>query len=71
MCLVNGAEGIGSGWSTSVPNFDPREITQALISKLKDDQDFTDLKPHFKGYRGEITIKSDNNYEIKGMIEFD
>ena len=67
MCLVNGAEGIGSGWSTSVPNFDPREITQVLISKLKDDQDFTDLKPYFKGFKGEINIKADNYYEIKGV----
>ena len=24
MCLVNGAEGIGSGWSTNIPSFDPR-----------------------------------------------
>lgn len=23
---INGAEGIGSGWSTFVPNFNPREI---------------------------------------------
>ena len=22
--LVNGAEGIGTGWSTSIPNFNPR-----------------------------------------------
>jgi len=26
MCLVNGADGIGSGWSTSIPNYDPREL---------------------------------------------
>lgn len=26
LVLVNGAEGIGTGWSTFVPNYDPREI---------------------------------------------
>ncbi|CAD7947352.1 unnamed protein product [Amoebophrya sp. A25] len=26
MCLVNGVTGIGTGWSTSIPNFDPRDI---------------------------------------------
>ena len=31
MVLVNGAEGIGTGWSTKIPNYDPREI----ISNLK------------------------------------
>ena len=28
MCLVNGAEGIGTGYSTKVPNFDIRDIVQ-------------------------------------------
>ena len=30
MCLVNGAEGIGTGWSTSIPQHDPREIVENL-----------------------------------------
>ena len=28
MSLVNGAEGIGSGWSTSIPNYNPRELVE-------------------------------------------
>lgn len=34
MVLVNGCEGIGSGWSTFIPNHDPRAIAQMLIDKL-------------------------------------
>jgi hypothetical protein len=30
MVLVNGAEGIGTGWSTYVPNFNPKEIVENL-----------------------------------------
>ena len=26
MSLVNGASGIGTGWSTEIPNFNPREL---------------------------------------------
>lgn len=26
MVLINGAEGIGTGWSTSVPNYNPRDV---------------------------------------------
>lgn len=26
MCLVNGSEGIGTGWSTTIPNYNPMEI---------------------------------------------
>ena len=40
MCLVNGSEGIGSGWSTKVPTFDPRQIVESLINKLDRDDDF-------------------------------
>jgi hypothetical protein len=30
MVLVNGAEGIGTGWSTSIPNYSPRDIVANL-----------------------------------------
>jgi len=30
MVLVNGAEGIGTGWSTSIPQFNPREIVENM-----------------------------------------
>lgn len=26
--LVNGAEGIGTGWSTSIPNYNPRDLVR-------------------------------------------
>ena len=35
MILVNGTEGIGTGWSTNVPCFNPREIIQNLKNKFK------------------------------------
>ncbi len=35
MVLVNGAEGIGTGWSTKIPNHNPRELV-ANIKKLID-----------------------------------
>ncbi len=34
MVLVNGAEGIGTGWSTKIPNYDPREIVCNLRRML-------------------------------------
>jgi DNA gyrase/topoisomerase IV, subunit A len=38
MVLVNGAEGIGTGWSTSIPNYNPREIADNLIRMLDDEE---------------------------------
>lgn len=36
--LVNGAEGIGTGWSTKVPNYDPRQLV-ANIRRMINDED--------------------------------
>ena len=33
--LVNGAEGIGTGWSTKVPNYNPRDIVQNIRRLIK------------------------------------
>lgn len=35
MLLVNGTRGIGTGWSTSVPNYNPLDISDYLIRKIK------------------------------------
>lgn len=38
MVLINGAEGIGTGWSTKIPNYDVREIV-ANIKRMLDGLD--------------------------------
>lgn len=38
MVLVNGAEGIGTGWSTKIPNYDIREIVANLKRMLEGDE---------------------------------
>ncbi len=36
MVLVNGADGIGTGWMTKIPNFNPRQgITKGYREKLE------------------------------------
>ena len=51
MALVNGADGIGTGWSTSIPNFNPREvvdIVKRFISEGVDTQ-CEEPEPWYKG----------------------
>ena len=71
MVLVNGAEGIGTGWSTSVPEFNPIELAQNLIRKIKGEEMKT-LLPWYKGFAGKITESIDNkgnkNYIATGII---
>jgi hypothetical protein len=38
MVLVNGADGIGTGWMTKIPNYNPREIVKNLKRMLNDEE---------------------------------
>ena len=35
MVLVNGADGIGTGWMTKIPNYNPREIIANIKKMIK------------------------------------
>ena len=34
MVLINGSEGIGTGWSTKIQNYDPREVVNNIRRML-------------------------------------
>lgn len=69
MCLINGAEGIGTGWSTFIPKFNPKDITKYLANKLGGKSTKIDIKPYYKGFKGEIVFDSEfNRYITKGVI---
>lgn len=38
MVLVNGAEGIGTGWASKIPNYDIREIVNNIHRMLNGDE---------------------------------
>lgn len=53
MALVNGADGIGTGWSTNIPQFNPLELCEEIINKIEGKQ-FNELVPWYKGFKGTI-----------------
>ncbi len=50
MVLVNGSEGIGTGWSSFVPNYNPRDIVANLHHLLKDEP-MEPMHPWYKGFK--------------------
>jgi len=44
MVLINGAQGIGTGWSTTVPNFNPLDVI-ANIRRMLEGQAPAPMKP--------------------------
>lgn len=67
MILVNGAEGIGTGWSTFIPNYNPRELVQNILNKLNGGE-IQDLDPFYKNYNGTF-IKKPKGYDVFGKYE--
>lgn len=56
MVLVNGALGIGTGFSTNVPCFNPMDIIHVLERILDDDDTVIDMElaPWYRGFTGSI-----------------
>ena len=57
MILVNGALGIGTGFSTTIPSYNPMDIISLLKRMLKGELvcvDDDDLVPWIRGFKGEI-----------------
>ena len=57
MLLVNGARGIGTGYSTYIPPCNPKTIKETLIRYLRGQGTLTDtpLVPYFEGFKGTYT----------------
>lgn len=70
MVLVNGCEGIGTGYSTYIPSFNPKDIISNLI-KMIDDESYTpsQLEPYFKGFNGVIEKIDKGSYVTRGKWE--
>jgi DNA topoisomerase-2 len=58
MLLVNGARGIGTGYSTYIPPCNPKTLKRMLLKHLRDEGNLTDeqLTPYFEGFKGTYTM---------------
>ncbi|VFQ77766.1 unnamed protein product [Cuscuta campestris] len=72
MVLVNGCEGIGTGWSSYIPNYNPKDII-ANVRRLLLDEPMKPMDPWYKGFKGTIeklAIKeAGNTYTVTGIVE--
>ncbi|KAI9811082.1 MAG: DNA topoisomerase 2 [Pycnora praestabilis] len=72
MILVNGAEGIGTGWSSSIPNYDPKDIVTNLRKRMKPGatkEIMLPMKPWFRGWNGDITDMGNDRWKFSGTIK--
>ena len=60
MILVNGTDGIGTGYSTKVPPHNPELIVKNLLNLL-DDKPLEKMTPFFRGFKGAVDFKGIND----------
>ncbi|GAA5863655.1 hypothetical protein JCM3774_001204 [Rhodotorula dairenensis] len=68
MVLVNGTDGIGTGWSSYIPNFNPSDIVANLRRKLAGEE-MEPMHPWYRGFRGTIEKADKDGYKCSGLIE--
>ncbi|KAI1478458.1 type II DNA topoisomerase [Daldinia eschscholtzii] len=76
MILVNGADGIGTGWSTSIPNYHPLDIIRNLKRRMgrmdgDDEKPFETMTPWFRGWKGTPQPADANRYQFNGIATVD
>lgn len=70
MILVNGTDGIGTGYSTFIPKYNPLDIIDNLEKKLSG-QNFVPMAPWYNGFNGSIVKKEATVYLTKGKYTID
>ena len=68
MVLINGSTGIGTGWSSSVPTYDPKAVIDSVRRKLAGEPP-SELVPSFRGFAGSVVSKGDGKFLVSGNIE--
>ncbi|KAL2196853.1 DNA topoisomerase [Corynascus similis CBS 632.67] len=78
MVLVNGADGIGTGWSTQIPNYHPVDIVENLKRRMgrldpedPEEKPFKPMTPWFRGWKGVVEPEGPNRFKFNGIIKQD
>jgi DNA topoisomerase-2 len=70
MILVNGSEGIGTGFSTMIPTFDFKDIVNWYKNKLEGKK-VNLLSPKYNNFKGDIIKYDDVTYLSSGVCKID
>ena len=70
MILVNGSNGIGTGWSSDIPQYNPKDICENIRAFLANpDAELKPLVPYYRGFTGTIIKVDDTHFISRGKFE--
>lgn len=56
LLLVNGSQGIGTGWSTFIPPHNPLDVLEYIRAKLDGSSDLPEIRPWVRGFNGSLAL---------------
>lgn len=65
--LINGSQGVGTGYASKILGYNPEDIKNAVIA-IMDGKKIKPLIPWFKGFRGKV-YRNDTQTIIEGKME--
>ncbi len=71
LVLINGAEGIGTGFSTGIPGFNPFDVIRWLRNRLEGKRNSKPLVPWARGFTGSISKYDETTWVSTGTYSID
>jgi DNA topoisomerase-2 len=66
--LINGSNGIGTGYSTKIPCYNPLDIVKNIRNKMED-KPYEVIQPWYRGFNGTVTRMTPDKFKIHGSYE--
>jgi DNA topoisomerase-2 len=69
LLLINGSQGIGTGWSTFIPQHSPVSVMDYIRRRLDNDlEQLSQIEPYARGFKGTIE-RQENGYASVGRVK--
>jgi len=66
--LINGSKGVGTGYSSTIPNYNPEDIAEYILNIINNKEQ-KELIPWFRGFIGKIKRIEYNKFKMSGIYE--
>ncbi|CCD73199.1 Putative DNA topoisomerase 2, mitochondrial [Caenorhabditis elegans] len=69
LILINGTEGIGTGWSTKIANRNPIDIIDMIRRKIDSISTEYEIPPFYEEFRGKLEVVTPTKFISSGKIQ--
>lgn len=68
LVLVNGADGIGTGWSTDIPKYSPEALIKVIKKKIQKPEIKYKINPYYRNFTGDIEWNDEKSTYVSSGV---